>query len=91
MSTILQGRFLITTKPFFLKAEHCMGKVAEAPASADSKVCSCCMNSQFDLFRNAIEGDEYQELRACAQPEVGRVRGLDGWINIYLGIIRHLD
>jgi len=25
MSTILQGRFLITTKPFLLRAEHCMG------------------------------------------------------------------
>ena len=43
MSTILQGRPLITTKPFFLRAEHCMGNVREAPASpADSKVCSCC-------------------------------------------------
>jgi hypothetical protein len=25
ISTILQGRFLMTTKPFFLRAEHCMG------------------------------------------------------------------
>lgn len=25
ISTILQGRFLMTTKPFFLKAEHCIG------------------------------------------------------------------
>jgi len=42
ISTILQGRLLITTKPFFLKAEHCIGKVVEAPASpAASKVCSC--------------------------------------------------
>ena len=32
---------VITTKPFFLKAEHCIGYVADAPASADSKVCSC--------------------------------------------------
>jgi hypothetical protein len=41
MSTILQGRPLITTWPFLRRAEHCMGKVAEAPASAESKVCSC--------------------------------------------------
>jgi len=43
-----------------------------------------------DLLRNAIEGDESQELRACAQPEVGRVRGLGRWTNNYLGIVRHL-
>lgn len=38
MSTILQGRFLITTWPFLRRAEHCMGKVVDAPASTDSKV-----------------------------------------------------
>lgn len=32
---ILQGRPLMTTKPFFRRAEHCMGYVAEAPAAAD--------------------------------------------------------
>ena len=42
ISTILHGRPLMTTWPFFLKAEHCIGKVVEAPASALSKVCSCC-------------------------------------------------
>ena len=41
ISTILHGRFLMTTWPFFLKAEHCIGKVVEAPASALSKVTSC--------------------------------------------------
>ncbi len=38
ISTILQGRLLMTTNPFFRRAEHCMGKVVEAPASADSKL-----------------------------------------------------
>ena len=38
MSTILQGRCLITTWPFLRRAEHCMGKVVDAPASTDSKV-----------------------------------------------------
>ncbi len=28
---------LMTTNPFFLSAEHCMGKVSEAPASAPEK------------------------------------------------------
>lgn len=28
---------LIMTKPFFLRAEHCMGKVSDAPASAEAK------------------------------------------------------
>lgn len=41
ISTILHGRPLMTTNPFFLNAEHCCGKVVEAPASALSKVCSC--------------------------------------------------
>lgn len=41
MSTILQGRLLMTTKPFLRSEEHCMGKVSDAPASAESKVCSC--------------------------------------------------
>lgn len=34
ISTILQGRPLITTYPFFRRAEHCIGKVADAPESA---------------------------------------------------------
>lgn len=37
ISTILQGRFFSTTKPFLRRAEHCMGKVADAPASPVSK------------------------------------------------------
>src|SRR5947209_501245 len=45
ISTILQGRFLITTKPFLRRAEHCIGYVAEAPASALSKVCPSCWES----------------------------------------------
>ena len=36
MSTILQGKPLIMTKPFLRRAEHCMGKVSEAPDSAAS-------------------------------------------------------
>lgn len=40
MSTILHGLPLMTTKPFFLNAEHCIGKVREDPASATSKLCS---------------------------------------------------
>ena len=40
MSTILHGLPLMTTKPFFLNAEHCIGKVREEPASATSKLCS---------------------------------------------------
>ena len=39
MSTILQGRPLMTTWPFLRRAEHCMGKVREAPAEAVSKLC----------------------------------------------------
>jgi len=45
MSTILQGRCLMTTKPFLRKAEHWRGKVRDAPASAVSKVSSCCDRS----------------------------------------------
>merc|ERR1719229_786700 len=37
ISTILQGRFLIMTNPPLRRAEHCMGNVAEAPASALEK------------------------------------------------------
>lgn len=37
ISTILQGRPFSITKPFFLSAEHWMGNVAEAPASAVEK------------------------------------------------------
>jgi len=34
ISMILQGKPLIMTKPFFLRAEHCCGNVVEAPDSA---------------------------------------------------------
>merc|ERR1740131_35761 len=37
ISTILQGRFLIMTKPPLRRAEHCMGKVSEAPESPWAK------------------------------------------------------
>ena len=43
ISTILQGRPLSTTKPFLRSAEHCMGNVAEAPASPVSKSRSSAM------------------------------------------------
>jgi hypothetical protein len=47
----------MTTKPFFLRAEHCMGKVREAPASALSKVCSCCARySQYMFDGSAKNG-----------------------------------
>lgn len=61
MSTILQGRPLITTKPFLRRAEHCMGKVVDAPASADSKVCSCCREE-------ALVSYTEENLRACNNP-----------------------
>ena len=50
ISTILHGRFLMTTCPFFLKAEHCIGKVVEAPASALPKSTSCCSNGVVSEF-----------------------------------------
>ena len=37
ISTILHGRPLIRTWPFLRSAEHCWGKVLDAPASAPSK------------------------------------------------------
>lgn len=51
MSTILHGRFLMHTKPFLRRAEHCIGKVKEAPASALSKVSSCCTAGSVSLGR----------------------------------------
>lgn len=38
----MQGRPLMTTWPFLRRAEHCIGKVSDAPAEAVSKVCWCC-------------------------------------------------
>lgn len=43
ISTILQGRPFNMTKPFFLSAEHCMGNVVDAPASAVEKSSSAMM------------------------------------------------
>lgn len=57
MSTILQGRPLITTKPFLRRAEHCIGNVRDAPASADSKVTSCC-NERKASQQGAIQQHE---------------------------------
>lgn len=37
ISTILHGRAFNMTKPFLRNAEHCMGKVADAPESPVSK------------------------------------------------------
>lgn len=48
ISTILHGRPLSTTKPFLRNAEHCMGKVAEAPASPVSKSKSSAILRGFD-------------------------------------------
>lgn len=48
ISTILQGRPLSTTKPFLRNAEHCIGKVAEAPASPVSKSKSSAILRGFD-------------------------------------------
>ena len=46
MSTILHGRFLMTTKPFFRSAEHCIGKVSEESALADSIAKSFCQMAE---------------------------------------------
>lgn len=48
ISTILHGRPLSTTKPFLRNAEHCIGKVAEAPASPVSKSKSSAILRGFD-------------------------------------------
>lgn len=40
ISTILQGRDFNITNPFLRNAEHCIGKVADAPASPVSKCVS---------------------------------------------------
>lgn len=40
ISTILHGRAFNMTNPFLRKAEHCIGKVADAPASPVSKCVS---------------------------------------------------
>lgn len=40
ISTILHGRAFNMTNPFLRNAEHCIGKVAEAPASPVSKCVS---------------------------------------------------
>lgn len=38
-------RVLVVCTDFFRNAEHCIGKVVEAPAFADSKVWLCCSSS----------------------------------------------
>jgi len=43
ISTILQGRPLMTTNSFFLRAEHCFGNVAEAPEEVASNSSSSAM------------------------------------------------
>lgn len=40
ISTILHGRDFNITNPFLRNAEHCIGKVADAPASPVSKCVS---------------------------------------------------
>lgn len=40
ISTILQGRPLSMTNPFLRRAEHCIGKVSDAPESAVWNSCS---------------------------------------------------
>jgi hypothetical protein len=68
-----------------------MGKVAEAPASADSKVCSCYGDKQSQFLHFGLQKvDELRKTRACAQPVVGRC-GVIWRFYSYLGIVRHLD
>merc|ERR1719422_1729528 len=62
ISTILHGRFLIMTKPFFLRAEHCMGKVSDAPASAAAKSSSAAIF--FRLFVDPIDVEKGTEISA---------------------------
>ena len=70
----------MTTNPFLRSAEHCMGNVVEAPASALSKVCSCCWAS-----RSARLGKELHKLMGESGGE-----SLPGNLNVtYLGIVRH--
>ena len=55
----------MTTNPFLRSAEHCMGYVVEAPASALSKVCSCCWAS-----RSAGLGKKLHELMGESGGEI---------------------
>lgn len=50
ISTILHGRAFNITKPFLRNAEHCMGKVADAPASPVSKCVSSISVAIVDQF-----------------------------------------
>lgn len=66
MSTILHGRPLSMTWPFFLRAEACMGNVADAPDSPDWKLSSAmltlrCENRMGDLFQDMSNQNQKHE------------------------------
>lgn len=50
ISTILHGLPLMTTCPFFLNDEHCIGYVADAPAEVASNWWSCCSSLTSAIF-----------------------------------------
>lgn len=83
----LQGLPLITTCPFLRRAEHCMGKVCEAPAETVSKVCWCC------CCGSTAFGYMGERARQCdAVERGGRERGFEhgSAISRYKGLGRSL-
>uniref|UniRef100_A0A8B9NCB2 G protein pathway suppressor 2 n=1 Tax=Accipiter nisus TaxID=211598 RepID=A0A8B9NCB2_9AVES len=59
------GRPLRTTKPFLRRAEHCMGKVAEAPASPVSKSRSSAMSLGVRTTAGRFWGGDTQTQHTC--------------------------
>lgn len=81
----------MTTNPFFLKAEHCIGKVADAPASADSKVCSCYCNVPSAPVLEMVVFEVYGCEPSGVRP--GSASG-GAWCGVFLShlsVVRHLD
>jgi hypothetical protein len=75
-----------------------MGNVAEAPASADSKVCSCYGREEKSATVGTMKMHIWQHanMGRCAQPVDGG--GLGGGLRVcgvgcssYLGIVRHVE